>query len=160
MEAALYASSKKKAKLHFTISEKHKHKFTEEFAKIKNDVAEKTETKFDVLFSFQKETTDTIAVTLKNKPLRDEAGSLVFRASGHGALLDNLKDVNADIVFIKNIDNVVTQKHQEEGSRYKKLLGGVLLKTQEQAFKYQELVDKKDVDTDDIIKFRNFYLLK
>jgi len=144
-ESALYSSSSETVRLHFTISEKHKHKFDEEFARIEEKVEEKTNTKFDISFSYQKESTDTIAVTAKNKPFREDDKSLHFRPSGHGALIENLNDLDADIVFVKNIDNVVTYKYKEEVAKYKKVLAGILLEVQEQAFKYLELLDAKDV---------------
>ena len=110
-ESALYSSNNEPTRLHFTISEKHNHKFDEEFARIEKNVEDKTGSKFDISFSYQKESTDTIAVTPKNKPFRNDDGSLLFRPSGHGALLENLNDLCADIIFIKNIDNVVTYKY-------------------------------------------------
>ena len=112
-EAAEYASSNNEANLHFTISEKHKYRFDEEFKYIEEDVEEKTQTKFNISFSYQKHATDTIAVTPSNKPFRDEQGRLVFRPSGHGALIENLNDIDADIIFIKNIDNVVVNKYKK-----------------------------------------------
>jgi hypothetical protein len=136
-EAALHASSNNKANLHFTISEKYNHKFDEEFKYIEEDVEEKTNTFFNIAFSYQKESTDTIAVTLDNEPVRTDDGSLLFRPSGHGALLENLNDFHADLIFIKNIDNVVVTKFREEVALYKKMLAGILLEVQEQAFGYQ-----------------------
>ncbi len=140
-EAAEYASSQNQANLHFTISEKHKHKFDEEFKYIEEDVEEKTQTTFNISFSYQKNNTDTIAVTLNNEPFRDENGALVFRPSGHGALIENLNEIDADIIFIKNIDNVVVNKYRSEVAKYKKMLAGIILKTQEEAFKYEEALN-------------------
>lgn len=155
-EAAFYASSNKEASLHFTISEKYKHKFDEEFKYIEEDIEDKTNTKFDISFSYQKHSTDTIALTTKNKPFREEDGSLLFRPSGHGALLENLNDLDADIVFIKNIDNVVVNNLEEKVGQYKKMLAGILLKIQEQAFIYQRDLEKKDVNEGDIFKIAEF----
>ncbi len=155
-EAASYASSNNEANLHFTISEKYKHKFDEEFKYIEEDVEEKTNTKFDISFSYQKHSTDTIALTTKNEPFREEDRSLLFRPSGHGALLENLNDLEADIIFIKNIDNVVVNNLEEEVGQYKKMLAGILLKVQEQAFMYQKDLEKKDVNEDYIIKIAEF----
>lgn len=155
-EAARYASSNNKARLHFTISEKYEHKFDEEFKHIEEDVEEITNTKFNISFSYQKESTDTIALTTNNEPYREENGSILFRPSGHGALLENLNDLDADIIFIKNIDNVVTADFEEEAGQYKKMLAGVLLKIQEQAFKYQEDLDKKNINKEDLIEIAEF----
>src|SRR5690606_19123470 len=122
----LYASSNGEAYLHFTISEKYESIFDEEFHRIQDIVERKTKTKFHISFSYQKESTDTIAVTPKDEPFRDENGQLVFRPSGHGALLDNLNDLDADVVFIKNIDNVVVFKYESDVASHKKMLAGLL----------------------------------
>lgn len=140
-EAAEYASSNNKANLHFTISEKHEHKFEEEFKFIEEGIEEKTQTTFNISFSYQKQATDTIAVTKTNEPFRDDNGLLVFRPSGHGALIENLNEIDADIIFIKNIDNVVVDKYKNDIVKHKKMLAGVVLELQNQAFKYEEILD-------------------
>ena len=155
-EAALYASSNNEASLHFTISEKHNHKFDEEFKLIEEIVKKKTKTTFNISFSHQKESTDTIAVTFKNEPLIGEDGSLLFRPSGHGALLENLNDFDVDLIFIKNIDNVVVFKFEEEVAQYKKMLAGILLKLQDQAFKYQKELFNNTVSEEDIANIAQF----
>jgi Domain of unknown function (DUF4301) len=155
-EAAYYASSHNKANLHFTISEKHNHKFDDEFKRIEEIVEKKTNTAFNISFSYQKESTDTIAVTTKNIPFREEDGSLLFRPSGHGALMENLNDLDADVIFVKNIDNVAVFNFEEEVGQYKKMLAGILLKIQEQAFKYQKDLDNKDVNEEELIKIAQF----
>jgi uncharacterized protein DUF4301 len=155
-EAAYYASSHNKASLHFTISEKHNHKFDDEFKRIEEIVEKKTNTAFNISFSYQKESTDTIAVTTKNIPFREEDGSLLFRPSGHGALMENLNDLDADVIFVKNIDNVAVFNFEEEVGQYKKMLAGILLKIQEQAFKYQKDLDNKDVNEEELIKIAQF----
>ena len=159
-ESALYSSSDEPTKLHFTISEKHNHKFDEEFARIEKKVEEKTGSKFDISFSYQKESTDTIAVTPKNKPFRNDDGSLLFRPSGHGALIENLNDLDADIIFIKNIDNVVTYKYKNEVAKYKKVLAGILLEIQEQMFKYLELLDDDVISEEQLIEIGEFLVNK
>lgn len=155
-ESALYSSSDEPTKLHFTISEKHNHKFDEEFARIEKKVEDKTGSRFDISFSYQKESTDTIAVTPKNKPFRNEDGSLLFRPSGHGALIENLNDLDADIIFIKNIDNVVTYKYKTEVAKYKKMLAGILIDVQEKAFSYLKLLDKKNLSEEQLIEIAEF----
>nr|WP_321232522.1 DUF4301 family protein [uncultured Psychroserpens sp.] len=159
-ESALYSSSDDSTKLHFTISEKHNHKFDEEFARIEKKVEEKTGSKFDISFSYQKESTDTIAVTPKNKPFRDEDGSLLFRPSGHGALIENLNDLDADIIFIKNIDNVVTYKYKKDVAKYKKVLAGILIEIQELAFKYLNLLDEDNLSEEQLIGIAEFLVNK
>ncbi len=155
-ETALYAPNGKSTQLHFTISEKHEHKFDEEFKRIEEKVEEKTGSKFDISFSYQKESTDTIAVTPKNKPFRNEDGSLLFRPSGHGALIENLNDLDADIIFIKNIDNVVTFKYKEEVAKYKKVLAGLLIEVQEKAFAYSRRLEKGSLSEDELIEIAEF----
>ncbi len=143
-EAALYASSNGVAKLHFTISEQHKTVFESEFKRIQNIVETKTKTSFKISFSYQKKSTDTIAVNLNNEPFKNEDGSLYFRPSGHGALLENLNDLDADLIFIKNIDNVVVFQYEEEVAQYKKMLAGILLKIQEETFaQIEKLINLK-----------------
>jgi len=155
-EASHYASSNNQAELHFTISEKHNHKFDEEFKRIEEIVERKTNTSFNISFSYQKESTDTIAVNTKNEPFRDEHGQLLFRPSGHGALLENLNDFNADIIFVKNIDNVVVFKFEQEVAEYKKMLAGILLETQEVAFKYLHQLETKNVSEEECILVAEF----
>ena len=149
-EAALYASSNNKADLHFTVSEIHSHKFDNEFERIEKIVEKKTNTNFNINYSFQKQSTDTIAVTPNNEPFREENGNLVFRPSGHGALLENLNDLDADIIFIKNIDNVVGFKFEQEVAKYKMMLAGVLLKIQSEVFKCQEAIENEDITKTEI----------
>lgn len=155
-EAALYASTNNKANLHYTISEKYTDIFDDEFKKIQTIVERKTNTKFEISFSYQKEATDTIAVTLENKPFRLEDGSLLFRPSGHGALLSNLNDLDADIIFIKNIDNVVVFKYEKEVSEYKKMIAGILIENQTKAFSYLEKLENRPTTEEKIIEIAEF----
>lgn len=143
-EAALYASSHDKAQLHFTISERHEPKFKEEFNQIQDIVERKTNTSFEISFSYQKESSDTIAVTPANEPFRNENGELTFRPSGHGALLENLNQVEADVIFIKNIDNVVVYQYEDEVATNKKMLAGILLEIQDQVFEYLHRLEDGD----------------
>ena len=155
-EAALYAASNGKAKLHFTISEHHNHKFDDEFKRIENIVESKTNTAFDIDFSYQKSTTDTIAVTPDNQPFRDSRGDLMFRPSGHGALLENLNALEADIIFIKNIDNVVVFQYEEQVAQYKKLLAGILLQLQAKAYHYLTVLNSNNIGDDTLIEIAEF----
>lgn len=144
-EAALYASSNSIAKLHFTISEIHKNKFTEEFKNIQKNIEQNTGVTFDITFSYQQQSTDTIAVTLENKAFKEADDSILFRPSGHGALLKNLNALDSDIIFVKNIDNVVVYKYKEEVAKYKKVLSGILIKLQSQTFEYLHTLDSNDI---------------
>ncbi len=140
-EAAYYAAVKDDVYLHFTFSENHLAYFKEEFNSIKSRVSRKTKKTFHISYSFQKKETDTIAVTNENRPFRDSNGNLVFRPAGHGALLENLNEVNADIVFIKNIDNVATQEYVEDIGFHKRILAGKLLDLQSRIFGYLRKLD-------------------
>ena len=133
-ETIFYKKEGKKPKVHFTISKEHQ----KQFENITNNYPE-----VDVSYSFQKEETDTIAVNFDNTPFRLEDGSLLFRPGGHGALIENLNQLKSDIIFIKNIDNV-SQNHISDIVKYKKVLGGLLLKTQQQVFEYLEKLEAKN----------------
>jgi len=141
-ESAHYIVTNNTACLHFTISEKHNHEFDEEFKRIEEIVERKTGTSFDISYSFQKQSTETIAVTPNNTPFRNSDGSLLFRPSGHGALIENLNDIEADIIFIKNIDNVVVYRYEKDVAKYKKILAGILLELREQVYRYSKILDE------------------
>ena len=155
-EAALYASDNNIAKLHFTISERFKDKFDEEFKRIEDYVEQSTGISFEISFSYQHESTDTIAVTLKDKPFREDNGALLFRPSGHGALLKNLNELDADIIFVKNIDNVVVKYYKVEVAKYKKVLAGILLKLQAKAFAFLEDLEKDKPSEDEFTEIADF----
>lgn len=155
-EAALYASSNNIAKLHFTISEVYEKMFNDEFQRIQDIVEQKTNTTFEISFSYQKASTDTIAVTPQNELFRDDDGQLNFRPSGHGALLENLGQVDADVVFVKNIDNVVVYTYEAELAEYKKMLAGMLLEIQHQVFKHLKHLETGEVSEADIHSITSF----
>ena len=141
VEAALYASSDGEANIHFTVSHEHLELF-------KGKVAEKLESfeklyniRLNVSFSEQKPSTDTIAANPDNTPFRNEDGTLLFRPGGHGALIENLNDIDADVVFIKNIDNVVPDRIKADTVLYKKVLAGILVDAQKKAFEYLRILE-------------------
>ncbi|MEM7657361.1 MAG: DUF4301 family protein [Bacteroidota bacterium] len=137
VEAASYAAkSGGTAYLHFTVSPEHQEKFEAQLGAVKAHYEEKFGVKLDVSFSIQKPSTDTIAVDMENAPFREEDGTILFRPGGHGALIENLNDLDADIMFIKNIDNVVPDRIKAPTVEYKKALAGVLLFFQEKVFEY------------------------
>ena len=141
VEGALYAASKTgQVNVHFTVSTEHKALFSQLVEEKVAEYAKKYGVSFNVSFSEQKPSTDTLAADMENKPFRDN-GKLVFRPGGHGALIENLNDLDADIVFIKNIDNVVPDRLKGDTVTYKKLLAGVLVTLQQQAFQYLKLLD-------------------
>ena len=140
VEGALYAATNGVVKLHFTVSPNHKALFEELVAERKAFYEKLFNVKYEISFSEQKQSTDTIAVNADNTPFR-ENGTLVFRPGGHGALIENLNDIDADVIFIKNIDNVVPDRLKPETVTYKKVLAGILVKMQQQVFKYLQLID-------------------
>ena len=154
-ECTHYTSTNNCSYLHFTVSESHQKKFESRIDAIKSKIEKQSGVTIQVSFSYQSKRTDTLAVTMKNKPFRDEKGQLVFRPGGHGALIANLNDLEADIVFIKNIDNVI-QNNLEKISLYKKGLAGILLAIQQQVFRYLNALDTVAIESafvDEIILF-------
>jgi hypothetical protein len=148
-ESTLYASSNGKANLHFTVSGNHHSYFTEEFNRIKQNLEKETSTSFNVSYSYQKEATETVALTKENTIFRNNDDSILFRPAGHGALLENLNDLNNDLIFIKNIDNIVVSDQNIEVSNYKKLLAGVLLEAQQNVFSYLHKLDEANLTETD-----------
>jgi len=155
-EAALYSKTDDTARLHFTISEQHGEMFNTLFSGIKERVSHETGTSFNVGYSYQKPATDTIAVDMDNKPFRNQDGSLLFRPGGHGALIENLNEQDADIIFIKNIDNVVFKNNLNEVANSKKVLGGLLLKLQQKVFEYAALLEKGKVSEGMMTEIKGF----
>ena len=134
VEAAAYSRDQQGlARLHFTVTPEHQAAFCAHLAAVRPRY-EKPGVRFDVTFSTQHPSTDTIAVDLQNQPFRDSQGHLLFRPAGHGALLENLHALQGDIVYIKNIDNVVPDCLKAETYLYKKALGGYLVEVQNQVF--------------------------
>src|SRR6056297_267903 len=158
VESADYClNENKKAYLHFTISPQHEIPFDKHLKAIKSKYEKELNAEFEITHSFQKEHTDIIAVKPNNEILRDEKGDPVFRPGGHGALLENLNDIEADIVFIKNIDNVVVDKLKIEGNRYKKALAGLMLRYQEIIFDYLERLDmEEEIERNELDEMHKF----
>ena len=141
VEGALYAAGKSgEANVHFTVSTEHRQLFQQLVDAKVAEYEAKYGIRYHVSFSEQKPSTDTVAADMENKPFRDK-GKLLFRPGGHGALIENLNDLDADVVFIKNIDNVVPDRLKGDTVTYKKLLAGVLVTLQAKAFDYLRLLD-------------------
>lgn len=138
----------KDTNLHFTIGEKHEDAFNAYVEKIK---AEKEH--IHITYSFQKEHTDTMAVDLENEPFLLEDGEVLYRPGGHGALLDNLNDMQEDIIFIKNIDNVAHQTQVEDTIRSKKLLAAIGIQVKEELDSYIEDLLSDNYNLDNIKQF-------
>jgi len=157
VEGAAYCPDKNKnVRIHFTVSPEHKKAFIKAINTVKIKYQKMFSVKYDIDYSIQKPSTDTIAVDLNNEPFRNDDGTLLFRPGGHGALIENLNDLKGDIVFIKNIDNVVPDKYKSPTYRYKKLIGGYLLKLQEKIFNYLEILENPVVNDEDIMQIIDF----
>lgn len=158
IEATMYASSNNQANLHFTISEVHKAMFEKELKLVKESLETETNTKFNVSFSYQDKSTDTIAITSSDKLYRTEDDKLLFRPSGHGALIENLNTLDFDFIFIKNIDNIVVLEQNIAVSNYKKMLAGILLQIQTQTFKYLNKLEDDEISEDEVNNIELFVI--
>ncbi|HSJ67783.1 MAG TPA: DUF4301 family protein [Anditalea sp.] len=150
IEGVLYGQGMNNTvRLHFTVSPEHEDRFHEEIIEIQPKLEKEFGVKFDVSFSQQKKATDTIAVNPDNTPFEEEDGSILFRPAGHGALLENLNEIDGDLIFIKNIDNVVPDRLKDTTKEYKMALGGLLLDIQEKIFNGLDALGKK-IDQDSV----------
>ena len=157
VEGALYAKAGDgKVNVHFTVSPEHRALFEKLVAEKAAGYAAQHEATFDISFSEQKSSTDTVAANADNTPFRNADGSLLFRPGGHGALIENLNDIDGDVVFIKNIDNVVPDRLKGDTVTYKKLLAGLLVDLQKQAFAYLEKLDSGKYTMDELREMLQF----
>lgn len=132
VEGALYSKGENnKVNIHFTISPIFESKIKAVIAVIQEKYEEKYKVKYNISYSEQEHHTDTLAVDMNNNPFREKNGNILFRPGGHGALIENLNKLDADMIFIKNIDNVVPDRIKDETIRYKKILAGELIHIQE-----------------------------
>ncbi|MEE1897658.1 DUF4301 family protein [Flavobacterium rakeshii] len=154
-ESVSYAHSNGKAHVHFTISQEHLDGFIDCIKEVKDDIEKESGIDIDIDFSYQHKQTDTLAVDMNNKPFRDSDGKLFFRPGGHGALIENLNQLQSDVVFIKNIDNV-SHNNIKTISLYKKALAGILLELQEKVFGYLEKIEKGNVPANEIDEIFDF----
>jgi hypothetical protein len=144
--------------IHFTVSSEHMDGFIDLLAQVQPVYEERFGVVFRVDFSIQRAFTDILAVDEYNEPFRDPDGSLVFRPGGHGALLANLNELDADLVFVKNIDNVCPDRMKPVTNLYKKALAGMLLEIQQKTFEYIHLLDKGDPGEDLLSEVREFLI--
>ena len=146
VEGALYATSASgNVNIHFTVSAEHRSLFEKHFGESVRGFSQKFHVDYNVSFSEQKPSTDTLAADENNEPFRDNDGVLVFRPGGHGALIENLNDLDGDIIFIKNIDNVVPDSLKESTTRYKKIIAGILVNLQKQCFGYLNELENESI---------------
>ena len=156
VEGALYAASNGEANVHFTVSHEHMALFEKKVEEKKDGYAQKYGIKYNISFSEQKPSTDTVAANPDNTPFRTEDGKLLFRPGGHGALIENLNEIDADVIFIKNIDNVVPDRLKQETVDYKQVIAGVLVTLQKKAFEYLKVLDSGNYDHEQLEEMIRF----
>jgi hypothetical protein len=139
-------------RIHLTVSPEHRSGFENLLKKVLKKYEDTFHVTFDISYSIQKPSTDTLAIDDKNEPFRESNGSLHFRPGGHGALLENLNELDADIIFIKNIDNVCHDKNKPETLVYKKALAGLLITYQNRVFSYIEKLNQPTAASPELIK--------
>ena len=148
-ECVYYANANQVSNLHFTVSEAHQNQFEVAVDNIKTTIEASSKTKIAINYSYQNKSTDSITVDAKNHFIRNSKGELIFRPGGHGALIENLNTLDADVIFIKNIDNVI-QNHIDTITLYKKALAGLLVELQEQIFDYLKNIENNQINENDI----------
>ncbi len=149
VEGALYAKDRKNnANLHFTVSPEYMQGFKNKVAEVTSQYQEKYKVTYHIDYSIQKPTTDTIAVNPDNTPFLNANGSLLFRPAGHGALIENLNELDYDIIFIKNIDNIVPDDYKDTTILYKKALAGILIDYQSEIFKFYKKINNSSTLSD------------
>lgn len=146
-EGAHYARNENgNVKIHFTVSPEHRPKFLEFIERRQSGYEASYNVRYAIEFSEQKPATDTIAVDIENNPFRENDGKLLFRPAGHGALIENLNDLKGDIIFIKNIDNVVPDRLKEPTYLYKRVIGGLVMTLQERTHAWLRILETKKVN--------------
>lgn len=149
-------NSEGRVAIHFTVSPEHADTFIDEINNIKDKYEEQFDVTYELTFSKQKSSTDTIAVDKNNKPFRDENENLIFRPGGHGALIENLNDREGEIIFIKNIDNVVPDRLKDVTYKYKRALGGYLMELREKIAEYLDLLEEGSLTDNELKKIVHF----
>ncbi|HRT62491.1 MAG TPA: DUF4301 family protein [Syntrophales bacterium] len=139
VEAALHVQDRDKTcRIHFTVSGEHESRFRAEILRVRGRYEKSLGVRFEITVSIQHPSSDTIAVDLDNRPFHDRKGNILFRPGGHGALLRNLNAIDGDIIFLKNIDNIVPDRLKAPTIVHKKILGGYLVKLQREIFHHLE----------------------
>lgn len=156
VEAALYAASNGEANVHFTVSHEHLDLFKQMVSQKADGYEKKFGVKYDISFSEQKPSTDTVAANPDGTPFRNPDGSLLFRPGGHGALIENLNEIDADVIFVKNIDNVVPDRLKPETTEWKQVIAGILVSLQKKAFGYLELLDSGRYTHEQLVEIARF----
>jgi len=146
VEGAQYCRENKgNVYIHLTVSPEHREGFEKLIDKVRAIYETQYDVKLQISFSEQKQSTDIMAVEMDNSPFRNQDGSLLFRPGGHGALIENLNDIDAEIVFIKNIDNIVPDRLKPHTVRYKKALAGLLISYKNIIFDYIQKIENDEI---------------
>lgn len=157
VEGAFYAQNfNKDVDIHFTISPEHEVWFNEN---LKNKISifeQRFGVNYNISYSFQHPSTDTIAVDLENNVFFDENNKIVFRPAGHGALIKNLNEIDADLIFIKNIDNITTDSKRESTYKYKKIIAGILLDKETTIHGNLELLAQENCSDEDVAQIAEY----
>lgn len=153
VEGAMYASCDGVVNIHFTVSPEHMEGFRTLFESVREYYERRYDVRYNISMSVQKGSTDTIAVNPDCTPFRDDNGRLLFRPAGHGALIENLNDIDADIIFIKTIDNVAPDARKGDTIKYKEILAGMLVTTQQQLFRYVKGLEEGSVALGEVLEF-------
>ncbi|MCX5833006.1 MAG: DUF4301 family protein [Deltaproteobacteria bacterium] len=156
VEAALYVQDREKiCRIHFTVSEEHESRFREEIERVRGLYEKHFSLRYEIAVSIQHPSTDTIAVNLENRPFHNREGRVLFRPGGHGALLRNLNAIDGDVIFLKNIDNIVPDRLKEPTVLHKKILGGYLVKLQEEIYRHLDTLASGHIggDLSDLVRF-------
>ena len=153
VEGAQYAAAGGEVKIHFTVSPEHRARFEALLAGKIPGYEARFGVRYRISFSEQQPSTDTLAVNPDCTPFRRADGRLLFRPAGHGALIGNLGALDADLVFVKNIDNVTTDARRGDTILYKKALAGVLLSLQERIFEYLMALEVPGAELEPIAEF-------
>ncbi len=152
-EGAMYAASDGEVNIHFTVSPEHVEGFSSLFESVKERYEKRYDVKYNISMSVQKGSTDTIAVNEDCTPFRESDGKLLFRPAGHGALIENLNDIDADVIFIKTIDNVAPDHLKADTIKYKEVLAGLLVTTQKEVFRYAEMLENGTADVAEVAEW-------
>ncbi|SHF85735.1 nicotinamide-nucleotide adenylyltransferase, NadR type [Flavobacterium segetis] len=154
-ECIWYCNANGNSQLHFTVSEAHQPQFELIFKSVKSDFENQTNLDLSVSYSYQNKNTDTLAVNLENQLFKNDLNELVFRPGGHGSLIENLNRLDADIIFIKNIDNV-TYGNNQQITLYKNALAGILIDLQQKVFSFLKIVENNKLPPNKVEEIKAF----
>lgn len=154
VEASNYALQKAQLNFHFTISKEHQAEYDRTWASIRPQLERMLGCNISLSYSYQHSSTDTVSLGVDGSIVRKETGDILHRPGGHGALISNLNQLDADIIFMKNIDNVAREEYHEEVMQYKKVLAGYLIEYREQVYEILSWCEKgtMTVEQKDIIR--------